>query len=266
MAEPQVPRRCRGIDLSAWQESPSLEWWGRLRADDYYVAITQLWGYVPPGQLGPNPYAEDHLYKALLAKFPILGGYIVIPPDDTTETHILIQTAKAAAGKMAEWLRLVALDIEPGGLIHPTDPLGRILDALRNTALAFPHAIVAVYTSEYMWHKALGPYLSWDPALMPPPLWEARWVYQSGRAPAEPPDIDWAWSPFGPWTQRAGLQYAASVPIRDVRVDLDIFDLERLGVISKVTPPRTRTIHQILSRLEALEQRVARLEAHVYRE
>lgn len=222
--------RILGIDISAWQGRPPPDWFREIRAAGYEAFIAQLWGGTPDG-LGPSPHAAYQLQQATEAGFPVLGGYIYLPPDTTTYTTELVSLAQEAAGGAR--LHLVAIDIEADRLLHPTHPYARLVDCLSRVQAAWPDAQAVIYTRRNIWAVNLGVENPWPGGKPPVPLWEARYVLPSGQAPDAPPDLGWQWQPFGGWAERAGLQYAGTAPLYGVGADLNVFDLARLGIVGK---------------------------------
>lgn len=260
--------RVLGIDISGYQRRPPGGWFRRRYEDGHRVFISQLWGGQPGGGLGPNEDAAYQLEQAAAAGFPILGGYIYLPPDAVIETHELVRVAREAAAGMANLLSFVAIDVEADRPLHHTQPAARFLDCHSNVSRLFPNARVVVYTRRNIWAVNVGTENPWPDGAPRAPLWEARYVVLSGQAPQAPPDLDWQWQPFGGWAERAGLQYAGTVPLDGVGADLNVFDLVRLGIDSLSGDIGEEEIDvsqlaDILARLGALESRVAALEARL---
>ncbi len=218
----------RGIDISAWQGLPSRNWFAKAREAGFEIFIAQLWGGGPGGGLRASQYAEEQLRRAEEAGFEVLGGYIVLPPDDDWRTGKLIQTAARAAGSMARKLSLVALDLEIPKRLHPACPVVRLLDALFWLSVHFPGAVKMIYTAPGVWRQIMGADNPWPGDRPPCGLWEARWIKKSGEAPEDTPSVDSGWQAFGGWDKRAGLQYAGNVRLFCVTVDLNVFDRARL--------------------------------------
>lgn len=216
------------FDISAWQGRPSLAWFQQMKAAGYEMCWIQLWGLTPNGN-GPNPHAAYQLAQARAAGMTI-GGYIVVYGDATDDTHILVQVALAAAGAEKENLKFVALDIETAPI-----RMTRVLNAYDQIGAQLPGVTRAMYTSAWKWSIAFGA-AKW-PYAATTPLLEARYVLNSGYAPATPPPLDWFWVPFGGWTQRAMLQYAGTVKTFDVGVDRCVFEYDRMRLQAAPTPP-----------------------------
>lgn len=225
-----------GIDISGYQGRPAASWFDSIASKIEY-AIVQLWGG-QPGYMGFGPNASAvHQLNHFRRTGNDVHGYIWLPPDDTVQTEELIKSARAAAGASADALQYIWLDIESGQLLHPTAPMTRLLNAYRNVKKLFPEARIGIYTSRIMWRRNLGSYEAKMPLDPLPALWEARYVYDSGSAPPEPPDLDWRWKTFGGWEQRAMLQYAGTVPFNGVGADFNVASYERLGIGEPTPPP-----------------------------
>ncbi|KKL28641.1 hypothetical protein LCGC14_2373130, partial [marine sediment metagenome] len=202
------------FDISSWQGRPPLLWFQDMKEAGYGLCWIQLWGLTPDGN-SPNPHAEYQLAMARKAGLEI-GGYIVIYGDKTDDTSILVQVALAAAGAEKEHLTFVALDVETAPM-----RMERLLNAYDNIGSQLPGVVRAMYTSRWKWTVAFGT-TEW-PHAASTPLLEARYVYNSGSAPATPPDLEWFWLPFGGWAERAMLQYAGTVPTLGVGVDRCVY-------------------------------------------
>ncbi len=217
------------------------EWQGRLgqaQFDYAYAAgvrlyIAQLFGSGPTG-LGTNDYAEDQLGFAK-ASGMALAGYLWVPPDDTTKTESLVEASLTAAGRYVDELAFVAPDLE-GGKLHPTNPVGRLMDVCQNLTLA--NKRIVIYTSKRSWPNVMGAGVS---EFSQYPLWEARYWFKSGYKPDEAPNIDWKWAPFGGWKQRSILQYAGTAPVNGWSADWNVVDESRLGFSLGDTPTPTPT-------------------------
>ena len=164
-----------------------------------------------------------------------LAGYIWVPPDDTTETDALVDVSLEAAGPYFDDLRFVAPDLE-GGRLHPTNPVGRLMDVCENLVSANKN--ILMYNRKGGWPTVMGgdvtEFSQWA-------LWEARYWFKSGFKPETPPDIDWRWTPYGGWQERAILQYAGTAPVDGAgwSADWNVVDLDRLGfdlLIDTTTP------------------------------
>jgi len=130
-----------------------------------------------------------------------------------------VDVGVAMAGVEAQYMRFVAIDLES------TTPMemSKVVVArvrLRDTYGFKP----AIYTSRRTWMLMFGttyPFLD--------PLIEARYFLPSGNCPATPPDIDWAWNPFGGWSSRAMLQYGGTCETAGVGADRNVADAVRMG-------------------------------------
>ncbi len=205
------------------------EWQGRLgqaQFDFAYAAgvrlyIAQLWGSGPTGT-GMNDYAEAQLGFAE-ASGMALAGYIWIPPDTTIKTGSLVQAGFDAAGRYADKLAFVAPDLE-GGKLHPTNPVGRLMDVCKNITLR--NKPIVIYCRKNNWPTVMGAGVT---EFQQYPLWEARYYFKSGYKPDTAPAIDWRWTPFGGWKQRSILQYAGTAPVNGWSADWNVVDESRLG-------------------------------------
>ncbi len=209
------------LDASEWQGELS-----RLHFQYAYnmgarLYIAQLFGSGPTG-LGANDFADEQLGFAKDVGMA-LAGYIWVPPDNTTKTESLVKASLDAAGEFAPELSFVAPDLE-GGRLHPTNPVGRLMDVCQNLVLA--NKRILIYNRKGGWPTVMGPgvteFSQWA-------LWEARYYFNSGFKPVTPPDIDWRWTKYGGWQRRAILQYAGTAPVKDWSADWNIVALDRLG-------------------------------------
>ena len=205
------------------------EWQGKLDRQKFQYAygmgvrlyIAQLWGSGPTGN-GPNDFADEQLGFAKDVGMA-LAGYIWVPPDDTTETKELVEVSLEAAGDYNKDLAFVAPDLE-GSRLHPTNPVGRLMDVCSHLTLANKNIII--YNRKGGWPIVMGAGVSdfkqW-------PLWEARYYHNSGFRPETPPDIDWKWVKYGGWKERAILQYAGTAPVNGWSADWNVVAVDRLG-------------------------------------
>jgi hypothetical protein len=171
--------------------------------------------------MGANPFAAWQLAGARAAGL-ITAGYIWIPPDTTIDTSQLIRVARAAASAEEGRLSFIALDIEDPQhrRLHPTDPQGR----LQNAIAQLGSAKVVIYTSRSMW----TPIMAGSTAFAGCPLWDAD--YDRGE------DLDATFRPYGGWTSRAMLQYKGTTAVAGISADLNVADLERLGITAGPAP------------------------------
>lgn len=265
MSIPQYPQRVLAVDLSAWQGRPDPEWFRSLRNLGYGGIIVQLWGGLPTGGLGPNPHAAYVIEWADYAEFPLVGGYIYLPPDADDQTHLLVATARGAAGPYWNRLDMVAIDIEDERPIHPGLPYVRLSNCANDIRQLFPQAAIAVYTSRYYWPKSMGSENPWPEGEAEFPLWDAAWVHQAGMRPAMIPDLDAGFTPYGGWTQRAAWQFAGNCTIEGVTVDENIIDLQRLGITDPNIDADCTTIDDLKAKIYELEARLTDLENRIYR-
>jgi len=222
------------IDISDWQGRPDPAWFTMVANAGYKRAIPQAWGSRPGGGSGPSSSCE---YQLLHFRERGLATdiYAVIPPDhSTTRTDALIEAAVGAAGREFDHVEFIWIDIEGRGLLH-ADPMNRLMDAYENALQTGKQ--VGVYTNEAGWVGRLGDINLAMPVNPQPVLWEAQYVFSSGRAPATPPHLDWFFAPFAGWTERAMLQYAGTVPTFGVGADRNVFDLSRFRVARPVPAP-----------------------------
>jgi hypothetical protein len=181
------------------------------------LAIVQLWGGRSNGTVGPNRLAVQQLSSFHVAGCA-LAGYFWLPPDTTTKTHSLINSARDAADTYWSKLLAVAPDIEaifPTEPLHPTKPEARLADAIANVNRFGKDT--PIYTSRYMWSilmrnsDAFGDYL----------LWEAFW---DRDARLHVPDT----YPPG-WDGRTIKQYTGSTNFAGIHCCLDVADLDALN-------------------------------------
>ncbi|KKK92893.1 hypothetical protein LCGC14_2698350, partial [marine sediment metagenome] len=109
--------------------------------------------------------------------------------------------------------------------------------AYDNIGLQLPGVVRPVYTSRWKWSIAFGTQ-EW-PHAAESPLLEARYWFNSGFAPNEPPSLEWMWLPFGGWTERAMLQYAGTVDTLGVGVDRCVYDQARMFAVEEETEEET---------------------------
>lgn len=218
----------KGFDISSFQSVPATAWFNDMYQDDFRICIVQLWGTTPKLHYGVNPYAGEQLRRADIAGIPMLGGYIVIPPDTDPCTRFIVQAARTIAGSYTDRLSIVALDIEIDHPLHPTCPTIRLLDAIEHVRQEFKYAKILIYTRRSVWSRIMGRDNPWPGEVPPVGLWDAYWLMPSGNDPGYVPDVDTNWKPYGGWEKRAGLQYAGNVLINGVRCDLNIFETSRI--------------------------------------
>ena len=206
------------LDVSEWGGPIKDEQWKQAYDAGFRMAIVQAWGGGPiPG--GANKYCAQQLAGARMAGMDV-AIYLIVPSDTTTLTHSLIQAGKDAAGDEYQHIKFYALDIEGDKLLHPTDPVARLL----NTALNVSDKPVVIYSSKYMWEVVMGG--AYNVGFEKYPLWDARYD--------ELPDIDATWFPYGGWTQRAIKQYKGTTTVAGgISADLNIVHLGRLFGIAE---------------------------------
>jgi len=221
------------LDASEWQGKLNKQKFQYAYAMGVRLYIAQLFGSGPTG-LGMNDYADEQLGFAKDVGMA-LAGYIWVPPDDTIKTQSLVKAGLDAAGKYVDDLRFVAPDLE-GGRLHPTNPVGRLMDVCQNLTLANKN--IVIYNRKNNWPVVMGAgvteFSQWA-------LWEARYYFKSGYKPATPPDIDWKWAKYGGWKQRAILQYAGTAPVNGWSADWNVVAVDRLGFdlfVDTPTPPK----------------------------
>lgn len=205
----------KALDVSSYSGPISDGEWTRAYEDGWGLAVVQAWGGLSDHSSGPNPLCEFQLAGARGNGF-LTAIYIVIPPDDTVETHELIRVAKEAAGPEYQHVLFVAPDIEDAQRrpLHPVDPDARLHNALVNIG----HPIMPIYTSRSMWADVMRE----STAFAHLPLWDARWSAQQR--------LDDGWVPYGGWWECAMRQYQGTTIIHGITVDLNVADLDRLGV------------------------------------
>lgn len=201
----------QALDVSEWQGPIEESQWREAYAAGYRMAIVQAWGGGPV-KGGRNAYCAQQLAGARKAGLTT-AIYIFIPSDTTTLTHFLIQAGKDAAGAEYEYVKFVALDIEGDELLHPTDPCGRLANAVSNVK----DKPVVIYSSLNMW----GICMRNDACFQHLPLWDARYD--------NIPELDTNWVPYGGWEKRAGKQYKGTTTVPGgFSADLNVVDLGRL--------------------------------------
>lgn len=244
------------FDISGWQGRPNPAWFQQMKAAGYELGYIQLWGSTPNGSRTPNPHAAYQLEQTRLAGM-LTGGYIVIYPDVTDDTSVLIQVALQAAGPEVSAMSFIAPDIEPSSPLR----MSRLLNARTNIKSQTQGKLIAVYTSREYWRKAFGSFDAPYPYAAEDPLLEARYYLPSGQAPDVPPDLDWKWTAFGGWTQRAMLQYAGTTPTFGVGTDRNTFDHGRMRLIPHAPPVEgehmpTPEYNEIQQQIASLDQRI----------
>jgi len=222
------------LDASEWQGDLTRQHFEYAYALGVRLYICQLWGSGPTG-LGPNDFAVRQLEDAVAVGMYI-AGYTWLPPAGTTDTRFLYESSLAAAGRFAPLLSFIAPDLE-GERLHPTDPSARLRDFVSRVKSG-GHPVVQ-YNRKNNWPTVMGTGVT---EFSSDPLWEARYVLSSGTRPAEAPAIDWNWTKYGGWQQRAILQYAGTAPVNGWSADWNVVDLDRLGfslrsVLTPSPPP-----------------------------
>lgn len=230
--------RVKALDVSSHGgEIPPIRW-RTARENGWELAVVQLWGGLPGNTMGPNPHAKQQLVGARAAGL-LTAGYIWIPPDTTLDTSELIKVARAAAGDEESHLAFIAPDIEDPQRrrLHPINPEARLGDAL-----AHLHGVrKAIYTSRSMW----GPIMANTTVFKSIPLWDAD--FDRGE------DLDATFRPYGGWTERAMLQYKGTTDVHGISADLNVADLERLGIAPAPSIPE----HLYANGLSLLAKRFA---------
>lgn len=209
----------KALDVSEWGGEIEASQWQAAYDAGYRLAIAQAWGSGPSGS-GTNDYCAQQLAGARMAGMDT-AIYIVIPSDDTIHTHILIQVAKDAAKEEYEHIKFIAMDIEGDELLHPTDPCGRLANAISHAQ----DKPIVIYTSKYMWEICMGNTHTFSEY----PLWDA--LYDENA------DLDAGWIPYGGWEMRAIKQYQGTTDIAGISADLNVLDWERLALDEKPEPP-----------------------------
>jgi len=215
------------LDASEWQGDLTRQHFEYAYALGVRLYICQLWGSGPTG-LGPNDFAVRQLEDAVAVGM-FIAGYTWLPPAGTTDTRFLYEASLGAAGNFASRLSFIAPDLE-GARLHPTEPPTRLRDFI-NRVRGGGHPVV-VYNRKSNWDAVMGIGVV---QFGPDPLWEARYYFPSGSRPATAPDIDWNWTSYGGWQQRAILQYAGTAPVNGWSADWNVVDLDRLGFALRPT-------------------------------
>lgn len=202
----------QGVDISGYQLKPPADYYLSLAQEGVKVTYVQAWGGQPGGVAGPNKYAEQQLRGFRTAGMQT-GIYFWLPAGKDPEA--VAAAGLLTAGDELTYIDFTVVDIEAS--LPSREALSYLVTRLEQ--LKHP---VAIYCRANSW-----PY---GPIFSDCPLIEARYVLNSGSAPRTPPYLDWHWSAFGGWTQRAGLQYAGTVDKYGVGTDLNVISLDRLGI------------------------------------
>lgn len=226
----------RAIDVSEWGGEIKEERWRGAYEAGYRLAIVQAWGGGPvPG--GKNAYCAQQLAAARKAGM-MTAIYFHLPPDTTTQTHLLVQAVKEAAGEEYQHVKFVAVDIEDEQLrpLHPTDSRGRLANAISH----IKDKPVVVYTSGRMWGKVMGNMGGFEQY----PLWDAQYDKKA--------ELDVGWVAYGGWRERAMKQFQGTTQVAGISVDLNIGHLGRLGLSPPAPEPAPEVLKQRIQELEAL--------------
>ncbi|OGO08495.1 MAG: hypothetical protein A2Y61_03930 [Chloroflexi bacterium RBG_13_60_13] len=211
----------KALDVSSHSGPVPVEKWRVAQDDGVRLAIVQAWGGLPDGSMGPNPYCRQQLLGAREAGL-LTAIYVWIPPDTTTDTSVLMQVAKDAAGDEYQHVSFVALDIEDPQHrpLHPTLPEQRLENAIGHVR----DKTAVIYTSRSMWPDLMK---GWE-SFAWLPLWDASY--------AQGDQLDVNFRPYGSWTQRAALQYEGSGTRYGIWSCADVVDLVRLGIEEEPEP------------------------------
>lgn len=214
-------RIVRAADISSYQGRPGADYYIRMVQEwGCRLAYIQGWGGTPAGT-GANHHAELQL-RGFRTAGSMTGLYFWLPGNAVPET--VAMQGLQAAGSELKYVKLLVIDIEGGNKPSITNVI-KFYDIL---AAKVPGVPIAMYCRANDWPYGESGFKSI-------PLIEARYVLPSGQAPAEPPSLDWHWSPFGGWTKRSGLQYAGTTPMFGVGTDLNVVSLDRLGIAIPTT-------------------------------
>jgi hypothetical protein len=227
----------KALDVSSHSGPVPVEKWRAAYDDGVRLAIVQAWGGLPDGTSGPNPHCGQQLEAAREAGL-LTAIYVWIPPDDTTDTSILMEVAKKAAGDEYLEVVFVALDVEDPQHrpLHPSHPEQRLEGAVAQVS----EKMVIIYTSRSMWPVLMQ---RWT-AFAWLPLWDAS--YDLGD------DLDVNFTPYGGWSQRAALQHEGSGTRYGIWSCADVADLERLGIAEEEEPaenPYPLSLAQLAKRM-----------------
>lgn len=215
-------RIVRAADISSYQGRPGADYYIRMVQEwGCRLAYIQGWGGTPAGT-GFNTNAANQL-KGFRTAGAMTGLYFWL--SGNADPNRVAFEGLNAAGDEARFLKLLVIDIE-GSNKPSIENVIKLYDYLKSWSGG--HHSIAMYCRANDW-----PY--GDSGFRSLPLIEARYVLPSGQAPAEPPSLDWHWSPFGGWTKRAGLQYAGTTPMFGVGTDLNVVSLDRLGIAIPTT-------------------------------
>jgi hypothetical protein len=211
----------KALDVSSHSGPVEVENWREAYDDGVRLAIVQAWGGRRGGSMGPNPHCRQQLWAAREAGL-LTAIYVWIPPDTTTDTSVLMQVAKDAAGDEYQHVYFIALDVEDPQHrpLHPSHPEQRLENAIGHVE----EKRAVIYTSRSMWPALMK---GWE-AFAWLPLWDAS--YDLGD------ELDVNFTPYGGWTRRAALQYQGTTNRYGISCDLDVVDLERLGFEEEPEP------------------------------
>ena len=209
--EPMSEGLIRAIDVSEYGGEIKESQWKAAYDAEYRMAIVQAWGGgAIPG--GKNAYCARQLEGARRAGM-MTAIYFHLPSDTTIKTELLIQAVKEAAGNEYEYVKFVAIDIEGDKLLHPTDPVARLFNAISY----IQDKPIVIYTSKSAWGKVMGDTTAVDML----PLWDARYD--------KLPNLEANWVPYGGWACCAMKQYRGTTMVPgNISADLNMVHLGRL--------------------------------------
>src|SRR3972149_4188548 len=186
----------------------SLSWCKARKAEGWEGLIQNLWTGGYAGNDGLKSVARNNLTNAKAAGMKI-AAYANASPPDWWSIDIQIKEIKANAGSMWDQLENIAIDVE-----IPKITLARVYE-LAGALTTLGKTVNVLYTARWVWTGHMGN--REDAAWRRWKLWSAHYDWN--------PDIDFAGSPYGPWTLAdvVGEQYQGTTNLGGVSVDLNIF-------------------------------------------
>ena len=188
----------KAVDVSRWQGRVTELQWVSVRHAEYELAIVGLFDGARH-----NPYARVVVEAAKRAGLRV-AGYAAVASGWTGQAIV----NQAVANVDIKDLEFLALDVELT-LDSPKQ--------LRNALIQIGHWNLrpVIYSSITKWRTVMADNTDFADV----PLWDAHYV----RSESLPP-----WAPYGGWTGRVGLQYAANETIEHITADLNVFSRDWL--------------------------------------